>query len=404
MTSKFPLSPQLSGVVGQRILTPHGLVPARMHFRGERIDTVADGSLHTHASAAMLDAGHLLVLPGIVDLHGDAFERAVMPRPGVTFPYDNALHDVDRQLLANGITTEFHGVTLSWEGGLRGEPYAELMFEALARMHGTLGARHHVHLRFEIHHVRGVDIAEQWIREGKIQFLALNNHLPSMVKRLGDDRKLLQYADRAECDLDTYSTRIRDADAVACAVPAAMQRLVRCAHAAGLEVASHDDPDAATRKDYHAMGSKVAEFPLTVEAARVARGLGDSIVFGAPNVVRGRSHTNAPNATAMIEAGLCDVLTSDYYYPAPLIATMQLVQQGQQSLTDAWNLVSRNPARAAGLVDRGELIAGAYADAILVDDSLPGVPRVCAAIVAGRLHYTSRAFDLNLAPEAALLA
>src|SRR3546814_3615179 len=88
-------------------------------------------------------AGDLLVLPGIVDLHGDAFERAVMPRPGVTFPYDAALHDVDRQLLANGITTEFHGVTLSWEGGLRGEPYAERMFESLARMRAALGARHH---------------------------------------------------------------------------------------------------------------------------------------------------------------------------------------------------------------------------------------------------------------------
>src|SRR3546814_20854345 len=77
-----------------------------------------------------------------------------MPRPGVTFPYDAALHDVDRQLLANGITTEFHGVTLSWEGGLRGEPYAERMFESLSRMRDALGARHHVHLRFETHHVR----------------------------------------------------------------------------------------------------------------------------------------------------------------------------------------------------------------------------------------------------------
>src|SRR5690606_12962534 len=80
------------------------------------------------AGATWLNADHLLVLPGIIDLHGDAFERAIMPRPGVTFPYDAALHDVDRQLLANGITTEFHGVTVSWEGGLRGEPYAERMF------------------------------------------------------------------------------------------------------------------------------------------------------------------------------------------------------------------------------------------------------------------------------------
>jgi alpha-D-ribose 1-methylphosphonate 5-triphosphate diphosphatase len=404
MNPKFPLPPQLAGVVGQRVLTPHGLVSGSLQFRGDRISAVNEGAPNVQASRATLDAGHLLVLPGIIDLHGDAFERAIMPRPDVTFPYDNALHDVDRQLLSNGITTEFHGVTLSWEGGLRGEPYAERMFEALQRMRATLGARHHVHLRFETHNVAGVDIAEKWIREGKIQFLALNNHLPSMIKRLGDERKIMQYVHRAECDLDTYTARARAAQAAGPAVPAAMQRLVAAAHAAGLEVASHDDPDAATRTEYHAMGSRVAEFPLTVEAARVARGLGDSIVFGAPNVVRGGSHVNAPGATAMIEAGLCDVITSDYYYPAPLIAIMQLVQQGQVPLVDAWHLVSRNPARAAGLADRGELTAGSCADAILVDDSQPGMPRVCAAIVSGRLHYTNRAFDLNFAPEAALVA
>src|SRR3546814_5218745 len=79
------------------------------------------------------------------------------------------------------------------------------MFDSLDRMRGALGARHHVHLRFETHHVSGVDTAQQWIRAGRVQFLALNDHLPSMARRLGDDRKLLQYADRAECDLDTRS-------------------------------------------------------------------------------------------------------------------------------------------------------------------------------------------------------
>jgi alpha-D-ribose 1-methylphosphonate 5-triphosphate diphosphatase len=372
-------------------------------FAGDSIAGIGENEAGAHG--AVLDAGKLLVLPGIIDLHGDAFERAVMPRPGVTFPYDNALHDVDRQLLSNGITTEFHGVTLSWEGGLRGEPYAEQMFDALARMKARLGARHHVHLRFETHHVDGVDIAQRWIEAGLVQFLALNDHLPSMAKRLGNDRKLLQYADRAECDLDTFQARIRKAMASADEIPAAMLRLAATACAAGLQVASHDDPDGATRAYYHGLGARVGEFPLTVEAARVARGLEDFIVFGAPNVVRGRSHTNAPNATEMIQSGLCDVLTSDYYYPAPLIATMRLVQEGVLPLDQAWNLVSRNPARAAGLMNRGELIAGSQADAILVDDSQPGLPRVCAAIVGGVLRYTDR--DFSLAPalaDAALAA
>ncbi len=391
----------LAGIAGQRILTPGGIAPASLCFRAGRIDD----SPHASSDAPWFDAGGLLVLPGIVDLHGDAFERAVMPRPGVTFPYDSALFDVDRQLLANGITTEFHGLTLSWEGGLRGEAYAERMFDSLERMREALGARHCVHLRFETHHVGGVETAQEWIRQGRVRFLALNDHLPGMARRLGDDRKLLQYANRAECDLDTFQARIRQAMAAADAVADAMRELTACAQAAGLKVASHDDPDAATRRYYHQLGCGVAEFPLTREAAGVARDLGDAIVFGGPNVVRGGSHTNAPNATDMIRAGLCDILTSDYYYPAPLAAAMRLAHDGVLPLPQAWDLISRNPARAAGLDDRGALAPGLLADAIVVDDRVPGLPRVCATIVGGELRYATGAFlgqdDASAARQAA---
>ena len=171
-----------------------------------------------------------------------------------------------------------------------------------------------------------------------------------------------------------------------------MRELTACAQAAGLKVASHDDPDAATRRYYHQLGCGVAEFPLTRDAAGVARDLGNSVVFGAPNVVRGGSHTGAPSATEMVRDGLCDILTSDYYYPAPLAAVMRLVQDGVLPLAQAWNLVSMNPARAAGLKDRGALTPGLIADAIVVDDQVAGLPRVVAAIVGGELRYATRVF------------
>ncbi|ARP91704.1 alpha-D-ribose 1-methylphosphonate 5-triphosphate diphosphatase [Bordetella genomosp. 9] len=389
----------LRGISGRRVLTPHGVGPACLAF--DEAGRIAHMDATDVARDQDFDAGDLLVVPGIVDLHGDAFERAIMPRPRVIFPYDGALLDVDRQLLANGITTEFHGVTLSWEGGLRGEPYAVRMFDALDRMRGLLGAHHYVHLRFETHHIAGVDVAQSWIREGKVRFLALNDHLPSMAKRLGDDRKLLQYAERAECDLDTFQDRIRAAMASADDVAGAMRELTRSAHEAGLQVASHDDGDAATRRYYHQLGCKVAEFPVALDAAQVARSLGDAIVFGAPNVVRGGSHNGSLNATEMIGAGLCDVLASDYYYPAPLAAALKLAHAGTLPLDRAWDLVSRNPARAAGLRDRGQLAPGMSADAIVVDDSVPEVPHVCAAIVGGRLRYATRQFESRLARAAA---
>ncbi|MDQ2138774.1 alpha-D-ribose 1-methylphosphonate 5-triphosphate diphosphatase [Alcaligenaceae bacterium B3P038] len=402
MTSSSITDPhrRLAGIHGRRLLTPDGLTPGQLRFEGAHIaafETRTDA-----ASDPMLDAGDLLVLPGIVDLHGDAFERTVMPRPGVTFPYANALHEVDRQLLANGITTEFHGVTLSWEGGLRGEAYAERMFDALLAAEHTLGAHHYVHLRFETHHLAGVERAIEWIAAGRVRFLALNDHLPSMVRRLGDARKLLQYAERAECDIDAYEARIRRAQEGSADVPAAMRRLTAAAREHGLHIASHDDPDDAVRHYHHDLGCHVAEFPLTEAVARTAHAQGDVTVFGAPNVVRGRSHTTAPNATAMIRAGLCDILTSDYYYPAPMLAALQLAQQHVLPLAQAWALVSAHPAQAAGLTDRGHLAPGALADVILVDDSVPGMPRVCATIVNGCLHYASRPWPMMSASKAVI--
>ncbi|WP_342050663.1 MULTISPECIES: alpha-D-ribose 1-methylphosphonate 5-triphosphate diphosphatase [unclassified Cupriavidus] len=373
----------LAGITGRRVLGTGGIGPATLGIDGTRLaEQPARGG-------ACIDAGNLLVLPGIVDIHGDAFERAVMPRPGVSFPYASALIDVDRQLLAHGITTEFHGVTLSWEGGLRGEAYALRMFDALAQLQHVLGASHRVHLRFEAYHLSGLDTAMSWIADGRVGLLAINDHLPTTARRMTDERKMAQYADRAECDVETFRERLRTASRHAPDVPAAMSRLIAAARAAGLPVASHDDPDVATRQHYHQQGCAIAEFPLTVDAARTARQLGNETVFGAPNVMRGQSHTGAPNATEMVGAGLCTVLASDYYYPAPLQAAFKLAQLGVVDLAGAWNLVSRNPARAGGLTDRGVLLPGLRADAILVDDSQPGLPRVCAAIVGGQLRHAT---------------
>ncbi|WP_454763173.1 alpha-D-ribose 1-methylphosphonate 5-triphosphate diphosphatase [Cupriavidus campinensis] len=376
-------SARLAGITGRRVLGVAGIGPATLGFdHGGIARQVPD-------AGPCIDAGDLLVLPGIVDIHGDAFERAVMPRPGVSFPYAGALLDVDRQLLSHGITTAFHGVTLSWEGGLRGEAYALRMFDALAQLQSALGASHKVHLRFEAYHLAGVETALSWMAEGRVGLLAINDHLPMMARRMANESKLAQYAERAECDAETFRTRLRTASRNAQEVPAAMSRLIAAARAAGLPVASHDDPDVATRQHYHRQACHIAEFPLTIEAARLARQIGDDTVFGAPNVVRGTSHTGAPNATEMVAAGLCTVLASDYHYPAPLQAAFKLAQLGVASLPEAWQLVSRNPARAAGLRDRGALAPGLRADAILVDDRQPGLPRVCATIVNGELKHAA---------------
>ena len=142
---------------------------------------------------------------------------------------------------------------------------------------------------------------------------------------------------------------------------------------------------------FRAQGVAIAEFPVNEETAREAAEAGDFIVFGAPNVVRGGSHTGWTKASDMIAKGLCSVLASDYYYPAPLLAAFRLAADGVLPLAEAWQLISSAPARAAGLADRGMLAAGQRADIILVDDTVPLRPRIVAVIAAGRLVHLTEA-------------
>jgi alpha-D-ribose 1-methylphosphonate 5-triphosphate diphosphatase len=170
-------------------------------------------------------------------------------------------------------------------------------------------------------------------------------------------------------------------------VPASITRLCAAAREHGVAMLSHDDETPARRKDYRALGVTIAEFPVNEETAREACNAGEFTVFGAPNVVRGGSHTGWIAAADMIKKDLCSILASDYYYPAPLLAAFRLVADGLLDLPQAWRLVSAHPAIAAGLSDRGELRQGQRADVILVDDADIRRPRLVAAIAGGRLVY-----------------
>ena len=161
------------------------------------------------------------------------------------------------------------------------------------------------------------------------------------------------------------------------------------------------------RKAFRAQGVGIAEFPVNEETAREAAGGGDFIVFGAPNVVRGGSHTGWTRAADMIAKGLCSILASDYYYPAQLLAAFRLAADGVLPLAEAWDLISASPAEAAGLLDRGILAEGYRADIVLVDDELPLRPRIVAVIAAGRLvHLTdaSRLIHSSVKPRKAVAA
>lgn len=368
-----------------RITNGHVLLPDGLSVGDLLLTDGVIARLGAAATGPSLDATGLLVLPGIVDIHGDAFERQLQPRPGVGFPAGIALDDTESQLLANGITTAFHGVTLSWEPGLRSADAWRTMLDALEARRWTCDMR--VHLRWEAYNLDALDTAIADIAAGRVHLLAFNDHTPPILKKLGDPVVGAKYSDRAGMKLDAFRTLAERVGGRAADVPPALDRLAEAARAAGLPMLSHDDDSVALRDAFRGRGARVAEFPIGEDVARAARAAGDHVVMGCPNVVRGGSHLGWASAAVMAEAGVCSILASDYFYPAMLRAALILAGRGVLDLPRAWALISSNPAAAARLTDRGTIEGGKRADIVLVD---PGAQRIVATIVQGQVaHLTA---------------
>jgi alpha-D-ribose 1-methylphosphonate 5-triphosphate diphosphatase len=373
-------------IVGGRALIGHEFVETSLSITDGQI--VEIGAIRG-SNTPLLDAGDLLVLPGIVDIHGDAFERQMMPRPGVDFPLDVALTDSDRQAISNGITTVFHATTCSWEPGLRSGDNARALLEAIESLRPRLAADTRFHLRHETYNLDAEDEIGQWLAARRVDLLAFNDHMDATIASLEKPHKRQRMVDRTGLSGDAFDRLVERVTSRADDVPASIARLATAARKAGVRMLSHDDDSPEMRRAFRAQGVAIAEFPVNEETAREAASGGDAIVFGAPNVVRGGSHTGWTRASDMIAKGLCSVLASDYYYPAPLLAAFRLAADGILPLPRAWDLVSAAPAQAAGLFDRGLLVEHGRADVILVDDRLPMPPRIVAVIAAGRLvHLT----------------
>jgi alpha-D-ribose 1-methylphosphonate 5-triphosphate diphosphatase len=371
-------------LVGGRTLLPDGaLEPACVTLADGRIAEVS--ASEGRPARRRIDLGDRLLLPGMVDLHGDAFEHVLMPRSGVRFPMDLALAEIDRQLVANGITTAFHSLTYSWEPGLRGRETVVELMAALDRLGARLACQPRVHLRFELHNVDAVSEVADWLAAGRIDLVSLNEHLDMIADRLERVDKLAQYAERTGLSIEAYKQLVQDVAKRGPEVPDGVARVCAAARAADVPIASHDDDSPEVRAQFRNLGARLCEFPVNAETAEAAAANGDQVILGSPNVVRGGSHDARMTAEDAVRAGLCTVLTTDYYYPAPLIAAFRLADAGAADFAGAWDLVSGGPARTAGLHDRGTIAVGQQADLLAVE---PGaLPRVAATWTGGRMVH-----------------
>ncbi len=340
--------------------------------------------------ARRFDARGLVLAPGICDVHGDAFERNLSPRPGVQFAMETALVETARQLAANGITTAYLALTVSWEPGLRSLDNARRLIAALEHVRPELGVDLRVQLRWEVFALDAATDVEGWLTMSPRPVLAFNDHLGVLLEDDRLARKVPEYAARAGLDGASYAALVGRVAARRAATPAPIAHLAAAADRAGVATFAHDERTPDERRRHRSLGIKVSEFPLTDATAKEAAAHDEATVLGAPNVLRGRSHNGAVDATPAIREGVCGVLASDYFYPAQLQAVAKLCPGGGDDLARAWDLISLNAARACGLDDRGRLEAGQRADVVALRETPSGLS-VVAVFAGGRAVYVADA-------------
>jgi alpha-D-ribose 1-methylphosphonate 5-triphosphate diphosphatase len=358
---------------GADVLTPDGLHRRDLH--------VAEGLIGDKPGRTV-DATGYLILPGIVDLHGDGFERHLAPRRGAQADLAAGLHALDAELAANGITTAVLAQFFSWEGGMRGPDFAEAVAGALDATE-TLSDLH-LQLRLEVNLLDQYDRALALIDRHAVGYVVFNDHLPHDALAKGKrPPRLTGQALKSGRSPEAHLALLHALHARRAEVPAALATLAAGLRARGVLLGSHDDATPDDRAANRALGASIAEFPETRDTALAAKAAGDAVLMGAPNVVRGGSHDKKQAAAALIADGTVDALVSDYHYPAPLRAAFKLVDAGM-TLAAAWALISDGPARVLGLGDRGRIAPGLRADLVMIDAR---TRRVAATICAGQITY-----------------
>jgi alpha-D-ribose 1-methylphosphonate 5-triphosphate diphosphatase len=318
------------------------------------------------------DAKGDLIMPGLIELHTDHLEAHYVPRPKVFWDPIAAVVSYDGQRATSGITTVLDSLRVWREDGAEEvDGRAGLLAAAIeaARDADLLRSDHFLHLRCEIPMPSVVEEASELVGRPDVRLMSLMDHTPGQ-RQFRDEGKLRDYyrgksGGKTDAQLDVlFAQRFAFQKAYAATN---LRQIVALAHRHGIPLASHDDTTEENVSDAIRDSVSVAEFPTTMEAARGLHEAGIGILMGAPNVVRGGSHSGNIAAVDLAREGLLDILSSDYIPSSLLMAALQLPQHVPQiDLAAAVRTVTKTPAEAVGLTDRGEIAVGKRADLIRV--------------------------------------
>ncbi|MBR1265992.1 alpha-D-ribose 1-methylphosphonate 5-triphosphate diphosphatase [Bradyrhizobium sp. AUGA SZCCT0222] len=324
------------------------------------------------APGRAVDAAGDLIMPGLIELHTDHLEAHYVPRPKVFWDPIAAVVSYDGQLATSGITTVLDSLRVWREDGAEEvDGRAGILAKAItsAREENLLRADHFLHLRCEIPMPSVVEEAKELIDRPDIRLMSLMDHTPGQ-RQFRDEVKLRDYyrgkgGGMTDAELDVlFERRFAYQKTYAAAN---MREIVALAHQYAIPLASHDDTTEENVIDAVRDRVAVAEFPTTMEAARGLHQAGIGILMGAPNVVRGGSHSGNIAAVDLAREGLLDILSSDYIPSSLLMAALQLPRHVPAfDLASAVRTVTKTPAEAVGLSDRGEIAVGKRADLIRV--------------------------------------
>lgn len=350
-----------------RLVLDDAVVDGTLAVDGERIAAVNPGGT---AVPGAIDLEGDLLLPGLVELHTDNLERHMMPRPKVYWSELPALLAHDGEIASAGITTVLDalGVGEADPDSLRGSAWDTMLrcVDACSEQ-GMLRAEHLLHVRCELPAPNTIELFQTFHGHPRLRLISLMDHTPGQRQWESLDKARIYYIGKKGWSEDKFLSRVSESPALQVKyVQPHRNHFVDYCRRHHICLASHDDTTVAHVEEAHGEGASVSEFPTTMTAALAARALGLSTVMGGPNVVRGGSHSGNVAASELARAGLLDILSSDYVPGSLIGAAFVLHQDHGVELPRAVAMVSRNPAAALGLDDRGRLAAGLRADLVRV--------------------------------------
>jgi alpha-D-ribose 1-methylphosphonate 5-triphosphate diphosphatase len=329
-----------------------------------------------------------LILPGFIDLHSDAIEKEIEPRPGAIFPIEDAIIDLDKKLSIFGITTMFHAIAFETvlPGKIRGQHISENIIKSIKKLDRYLSVNNLIHLRYDISAEETFDIVKNLIEDGYVDLFSVMDHSPGQGQFKTFEKWKKYYSgaynlDSADLEKlkDKKLRKNRDK----------MLQLIEVAKKNNIKIASHDDDSVEKIEFIKKYGFAISEFPLSVEVAKKAKESGIMVGMGAPNVVRNGSQCGNISARELIKRKLCDYLCSDYHPNSMLKAVYSIKRDLGYSLEKAFSFITSNPANASGLKQCGRLVKGATGDIVVVDDSRD-YPEVIMTICKGKIIYSKR--------------